>query len=193
MSSLIASVSVKDLPHAKPTLKRGIIIDSMDNFQNWYVYGANTDPNLDIAQFIPFKGKAGEEGFTVNPEVYGGGDIEFDYGTRKVTDPQWRGAGQGALLIDVLSSRMPEKMEIKVIELVGITDVEYAACPTFLEPNNGWITIRVETNQFKSIEGEVLSRWDQVDLIRLCGTALPSTPPVFRRLRWESLPVVHGE
>ena len=69
--------------------------------------------------FHRLEGPDGQRGFTLNPKMYDYREkMSYYFGTCKVGDPQFRNAGEAALLIDVLAAAIPEKLTIKLSRCV---------------------------------------------------------------------------
>ena len=89
----------------------------MDTARDWHWVPAYTDPCRDDRFFADWKGPDGERGFTLDPKTFGSaGQWHFHFGTRKIGDPQFRGAGRKALLLDYPAENAPEKLTVRLIE-----------------------------------------------------------------------------
>ena len=95
LSSSLAKSAVKGLSGVKPTLAWEPLIDDMQDCEDWRYGPAYTDPSMDTTFFTNWQGPNGEKGFTLNAAMWGGGEINFEFGTHKLGDPQWQGTRPG--------------------------------------------------------------------------------------------------
>jgi hypothetical protein len=122
----------------------------------------------------------------------------WEYSTRKIADPKWRGAAGERLAFDVQaangnalvivltenffrSQRGPQREYVAVVPLAGGDEPQHVS----LAPSD-----------FQTLDGRPLASWQQLDLLsfrayyerdnRLLGSKSWAGPqPVFRSLRWE--------
>ena len=185
VSSPLFEIAAASLPSARPTLATEMLISEMDTTADWYYVPAYTDPNKDVGYFVPWSGLQGERGFTLEPKAFGGDELKFQIGTRKIGAPPWRGSGTRALSLDISSRRLPTNFQIKVIEdNRQPTFKEYLASPELHAADGDWITLELEPGQFSDAQGKKLEGWEKVDFLALLGASPAANPPVFRRLRW---------
>lgn len=187
ISSKLVTRAAADIPGAKPTLERRALIDAMDTAADWTWGPAPTDPCRDVTFFTAWAGPAGETGFTLDPKTFHyGGAMSYHFGTRKVGDPQFRGTGRKALLLDYPAANAPQSLTVRVLSRApGQNQVEFtAAVPLPAKGNGAWRTIRLEAAQFKHAGGVPLADWDRVESVVLVGVNPTAKPPVFKRLRW---------
>ena len=113
------------------------------------------------------------------------GPMAFYFGTRKVGDPQYRGTGRKALLLDHLAAHAPDKVTVRLSHrLPGQNPTEFTAVLPAATGEGAWRTWRMEPGQFRDAGGRPLPDWDHVERFVLDGTSPPNRPPVFKRLRW---------
>ena len=87
----------------------------MDTARDWTWVPAYTDPCREDRFFADWTGPAGERGFTLDPKTFHrAGPMAFYFGTRKLGDPQYRGTGRKALLLDHLAAHAPDKMTVRL-------------------------------------------------------------------------------
>jgi hypothetical protein len=111
--------------------------------------------------------------------------MAFHFGTRKVGDPQFNGAGCRALLLDHLADHAPERLTVRLSHRPpGRNPTEFTAVLPVAIGEGGWRTWRMEPGQFRDAAGHPLPGWDRVDRFVLDGTSPANRPPVFKRLRW---------
>jgi len=190
LSSSLIKVVARDLPGVKPTLTWEPVIDDMSDGEDWRYGPAYTDPTSDASYFVTWQGPTGEKGFTLNPALWGGGEIAFDIGTHKIGDPQWRGQGRETLLLDYDAGRPLKGLTIKAIQRDWQpTRQEYVFIPGLPRDKGDsdrpdWFTIRISPDELKGPKGNSLPNWREVNCLTLIGTAKANRPPVFRNLRW---------
>ncbi len=186
VSSPLVRRAAADLPGARPTLERQALIDAMDTARDWNWVPAYTDPCRDDRFFAAWAGPGGERGFTLDPKTFNrAGPMSFHFGTRKVGDPQFRGAGPKALLLDHWAANAPEKLTFRVTSRTpGRNPTEFTAAAPPATGEGEWRTWRLEAGQFHDAGGKALPGWDHVEFFVLAGTSPANRPPVFRRLRW---------
>jgi hypothetical protein len=197
LSSRLARRLVADVVGARPTLAKQALVDPMDTSTDWNWVPAYTDPNQgETAFFAPWQGAGGERGFTLDPKMFNRAQpMSFYSGTRKIGDPQFRGAGDAVLAIDYLAGSSPERLTIRLKHrLPGEYGQEFEAAA--LPPAEGeaaanatgdvlWRTLRLDRSQFHNAQGTVLPDWEHVENFMLQGTSPAMHPPVFKCLRWE--------
>ena len=121
--------------------------------------------------------------------------MSFYFGTRKIGDPQFRGAGDAKLSIDYLAAARPEKLTVRVkhrrpgeygqeYSAVILPEAKGQASAASDTDNTGWQTIRIEREQFHDAQDAALPDWEHVEYFILQGTSAAGKPPVFKRLRW---------
>ena len=194
LSSVLVRTAVRDLPGVKPTLRWSARIDEMRDFRDWRYGPAYTDPCIDSTFFRSWEGPGGERGFTLNAAMWGGGDINFEFGTNKLNDPQWRGRERDSLLLDYDAGRPVKNLRVKVVQREWQpTGHEFtmsveapASRPSAGKPD--WQTLRITPDQLKDRQGSPLPDWREVDVLTLTGVAGNSAPPLFRNLRWDRRP-----
>ncbi|MFO0840822.1 MAG: acetylxylan esterase [Gemmataceae bacterium] len=186
VSSALLKRSAQDLPGAKPTLERQALIDAMASDRDWNWVPAYTDPCRDDRFFADWAGSGGERGFTLDPKTFNrAGPMSFHFGTRKVGDPQFRGSGKKALLLDHLAEHAPERLTFRVTNRPpGMNSTEFTAAPPAATGDGAWRTWRLEAGRFRDAGGKALTGWGHVEFLALSGTSPAGRPPVFKRLRW---------
>ncbi len=195
-STALLRTHAESLPDARPTLERQQLIDTMETSRDWNWVPAYTDPNQgDTAFFAPWQGPSGERGFTLDPKMFPHQhQTHYYFGTRKIGDPQFRAAGESALLLDCLADARPEKLTVRVRHRVpGEYSQEFTAAilpvnadhSVFADAQDGWRTMRLTRLLFENAQHVVLPDWEHVEYFILEGTNPAGHPPVFRRLRWE--------
>jgi hypothetical protein len=185
LSSRLLRRAARELAEARPSLEAERLIDRMEDTSGWYYVPAYTDPNRETVYFQPWKGAAGEKGFTLHPAAFGE-VVNFHFATHKPGDPQWRRRGTGAIALDLLAERAPEKLVLRASERhFGRGWKDYDATPELPAAASGWVALRLDAARFQSTQGEPLAAWDEVDCIAIIGSAPASRTPVFRGLRWE--------
>jgi hypothetical protein len=122
----------------------------------------------------------------------------WEYSTRKICDPKWRGKSGDQLVLEVKSAKANELVIVltenffreyrgKMQEFVTVVK---------LQGGNELQTVRLLPRQFTTESGEALTSWSQVDLLslraywergeRLLGSKQwQGSQPVFSQLRWE--------
>ena len=170
----------------RPTLERQSLVDAMDTARDWAWVPAYTDPSREGRFFAGWSGLDCERGFTLDPETFPrAGPMAFHFGTRKVGDPQFNGAGRRALLLDHLADHAPERLTVRLSHRPpGRNPTEFTAVLPVAIGEGGWRTWRMEPGQFRDAAGHPLPGWDRVDRFVLDGTSPANRPPVFKRLRW---------
>ena len=186
LSSRLLARPVAGLAGAKPTLERQALVDAMDTARDWSWVPAYTDPCREDRFFADWAGPAGERGFTLDPKTFAHtGTMAFHFGTRKVGDPQFRGTGRKALLLDHLAAHTPDRVTVRLSHrLPGQGPTEFTAVLPDATGEGAWRTWRMEAGQFRGGGGEPLPGWDRVERFVLDGTSPANRPPVFKRLRW---------
>ena len=191
-SSRLVTQPLKNLTGIRPTLWREPLIDAMETNTAWNWVPAYTDPSRADPFFQPWSGPDKERGFTLDQRTFPyDKPMVFYFGTRKIGDPQYRGSGDMALLIDLFAPQLPSQLTVRLRHRKpGGTESEYSVQPG-LPPvgtpgTPAWQTLRLERRQFRSALGEILPTWDHVEYFILHGTSPVKKPPIFRQLRWES-------
>ena len=158
----------------------------MDRARDWNWVPAYTDPCRTDRFFADWAGPDGEHGFTLDPKTFNrAGTIAFYFGTRKMSDPQFRGTGRKALLLDHLAAHTPDKATVRLSHrLPGQNPAEFTAILPAAAGEGAWRTWRMEPGQFRDGSGKLLPGWDRVERFVLDGTSPANRPPVFKRLRW---------
>ena len=185
LSSRLVSREARFLHGTEPTLRAEPLIDPMEEIGSWYYGPAYTDPWRDDRYFEVWEGPSGERGFSLAPALFGD-PMTFEIATHQLGDPQWRRKGRGALLVDVLEGRRPERLEVKAIERQwqpGHT--EFRGPAVYGAARGGWVEMRMEPDGLVDAQGRKLPGWDAVDCLVFLGSSPRKSPPVFRRLRWE--------
>jgi len=115
ISSKLVTKPVSELAGVRATLERQTLVDEMDTACDWTWVPAYTDPCREDRFFADWVGPAGERGFTLDPKTFNrAGPMAFHFGTRKVGDPQFRGTGRKALLLDYLAAHTPDKVTVRL-------------------------------------------------------------------------------
>lgn len=185
VSSSLLEFEAASLPSARPTLKPQLLISEMAGLEDWYFVPAYTDPNQEIGYFQPWSGARGEKGFTLNPRLFGAETMNFHIGTHKIGAPPWSGAGRRSLALDVLTERLPAKLQVKVVENNRQpTFKEYFATPELRPSSEAWTTLELAPEQLVDAQGNKLPGWEKVNFLALVGSSPSGRPPVFKRLRW---------
>jgi dienelactone hydrolase len=186
ISSRLVRQAAADLPGARPTLERQVMIDPMDTARDWNWVPAYTDPCRDDRFFADWAGPGGERGFTLDPKTFPrAGPMAFYFGTRKIGDPQFGGAGRTALLLDHLAADPPAKVTVRLRHRPpGQNPAEFTAVLPAATGDGPWRTWRLEPGQFHDASGRALPGWDRVEYFILDGTSPANRPPVFKQLRW---------
>src|SRR5262249_5023388 len=129
LRSRLATRPVSELAGVKPTLERPTLVDAEDTARDWDRVTATNDPNREDRFFADWAGPAGEHGFTLDPKTFNrAGPMVFYFGTRKVGDPQYRGTGRKALLLDHLAAHAPDKVTVRLSHrLPGQNPTEFPA------------------------------------------------------------------
>jgi hypothetical protein len=137
-------VPTEILPAVKPTLGWQATIDDMQDEDGWRYLPAYTDPNVENRYFTSWTGPNGERGFTLNSRLWGGNALDFQFGTHKIGDPQWR--GRGVLLIDYDTARPFLTLKIRVNERhwqIGSREYDFEVSPRNSESDEmAWTTDR---------------------------------------------------
>lgn len=184
LSSLLITTPATNLCSVIPTLKHEALIDDMLDVNDWRFRPAYTDPCIDNTYFQDAQPVIGQPGFTLNLQTFRG-EINFDISTNKIGDPQWRGEGKCALLLDYYSKHVPKSLQVLMTERDWQpTRVEYSIKPDLVPSDQEWTTLRIDPSVLKSNDGKDLQDWREVDTLTLIGTADHEHPPVFRNLRW---------
>jgi hypothetical protein len=171
----------------------------MEMSTDWNWVPAYTDPNQgDTAFFEPWQGVGNERGFTLDGKMFPHDrPMSFYFGTRKISDPQFRGQGVSAISIDCLAEALPEKLTVRLKHrLPGEYSQEYSAemlplptdgekGPASQPADTMWRTLRMTREQFNNPQDIVLPDWEHVEYFILQGQNAANHPPVFKRLRWE--------
>jgi len=186
ISSRLVKKTVAELDDAKPTLQRQTLIDAMDTPTDWNWVPAYTDPWRHDRYFAEWK-ERGESGWTLDPNTFSHSKtMHYHFGTRKIGDPQFRGAGRKILLLDYLADHAPERLMVQLRNrMSGQNPVEYT-CEIKL-PGIGEgasRTIKMEAGDFRDASQKQLSDWSGVEFFILNGTNPANKPPVFKHLRW---------
>ena len=162
-------------------------MDAMDTARDWNWVPAYTDPCRDDRFFADWAGPAGERGFTLDPKTFNrAGPMAFHFGTRKVGDPQFRGAGRKALLLDHLAANAPDKLTVRLSRTGcrGRTRPSSRPCSRRRPARapggpGGWSRASSATPVAKPPPRLGPRRTFVLD-----GTSPPNRPPVFKQLRW---------
>lgn len=121
----------------------------------------------------------------------------WEYSTRKLNDPEWRGESDAKLVLDVISE---EENELVLVLTENFfrgyrgKQVEYLAVVK-LAGLGQRDRVTLKASDFKSLSGEELANWDQIDLLslrayfekegKLFGSKSWLGPqPKFERLEW---------
>ncbi len=122
----------------------------------------------------------------------------WEFSTRKLTDPKWRGRAGQLLALEVQSEK-PNDLVIVLTENFFRSyrgmQREFVAVVK-LDGGKDWQTVSLEPKNFKTDDGEELSSWQDIDLLslrayyekgeRLIGGKQWAGPrPVFRKLWWQ--------
>ncbi len=201
-SSLLIKTTASALVGARATLTHSAMIDDMESSTDWNWVPAYTDPNQgSTAFFEPWRGAGGERGFTLDAKMFPHDrPMTFYFGTRKIGDPQFRGAGDATLSIDCLAESLPEKLTVRlkhrlpgeygqefsadVLPVSSETGAAVAAKPNREPPAGPWQTLNMQREQFHNAQDAVLPNWEHVEYFMLQGKSLAGHPPIFKRLRW---------
>lgn len=187
ISTRLVKRAIADLPGVRPSLDRQILIDAMNTSTDWNWVPAYTDPSRDDRFFAEWQGENGQRGFTLDPKTIGhAGAMPYYFGTRKIGDPQFRGTGRKALLLDHLATSTPDTLTIRLtVRVPGQNPTEFKSTLGASQGEGPWRTWRMEPSQFQDATGKPLASWDQVEFFILNGTNPPNHPPVFKNLRWD--------
>jgi hypothetical protein len=186
ISSPLVRRAAADVPGTRPTLKRQTLIDSMENSHAWNWVPAYTDPCRDDRFFAEWTGPDGQRGFTLDPKTFGRhGPMTFYFGTRKIGDPQFRGTGRTALLLDHLAANAPKKLTVRLTHRTpGRNPTEFTAVLPAAIGDGVWRTWRMQPGHFRDASDKALPGWDHVEFFVVNGTSSANKPPVFKQLRW---------
>lgn len=186
VSSRLVSRPAAGLAGVRPTLERQTLVDAMDTAADWAWVPAHTDPCRADRFFADWAGPGGGRGFTLDPKTLNrAGPMPFHFGTRKVGDPQFRGTGRKALLLDHPAGHAPTRVTVRLSHrAAGQDPTEFAATLPPAAGDGEWRTWRMEPGQFRDATGTALPGWDHVERFVLDGTSPADKPPVFKRLRW---------
>jgi dienelactone hydrolase len=186
ISSPLVRRPAADLLGTRPTLKRQTLIDSMENSRDWNWVPAYTDPCRDDRFFAEWTGPDGQRGFTLDPKTFGRhGPMTFYFGTRKIGDPQFRGTGRTALLLDHLAANAPKKVTVRLMHRTpGQNPTEFTAVLPAAIGDGVWRSWRMLPGHFRDASEKSLPGWDHVEFFVLNGTSAANKPPVFKQLRW---------
>jgi dienelactone hydrolase len=186
ISSRLVRQPVAELAGVRPSLKRQALIDAMETSTDWNWVPAYTDPCRDDRFFTEWRGDGGEIGFTLDPKTIGhGGAMPYYFGTRKIGDPQFRGTGRKALLLDHPAANTPDRLTIRLtVRPPGQLPSEFKSTLGPSAGSGAWRTWTMEPGQFRDAAGKTLAVWDHVEFFVLEGTNPANHPPVFKRLRW---------
>jgi dienelactone hydrolase len=122
-----------------------------------------------------------------------GNQLHWQYWTRKITDPKWRGPGNAALAI-TLTLPEPNSMSIVAIENEWRSyrgrKTTYV-CRRALSADANPRTILLAPEDFKTSDGSSLASWSELDQLGICAHFEAREPPVwnggipvFHRLEW---------
>ncbi len=152
----------------KPTdVKSDLIEDFKNGWQDWYLLSAN------------------------NPH-------HWEYSTRKLNDPKWQGAEGQQLLLELQSEKDNELIVVLTTNFFrpyrGPSREYLAKVPL---RGGKLVTAALNVSDFKTLKGELLPSWSQVDLLSLRayfekdGTLMGSKSwqgpqPSFKQLSWSS-------
>ncbi len=127
-----------------------------------------------------------------------GNPHHWEYSTRKITDPKWRGQEGHELALDVQSDK-PNELVVVLTENFFRSyrgrSQEYVAAVK-LDGGSGMQNVTLSPQDFKTSDGKALSSWKNVDLLsfrayygqgeKLIGSKNWNGPqPVFRKLYWQ--------
>jgi dienelactone hydrolase len=187
LSSRLARKPVSEIAGARPTLEPQALIDSMETAADWHWSAAYTDPCREDRYFASWTGTSGERGFTLDPKTFNrAGPMSFRFGTWKIADPQFHGAGHRTLMLDHFAEGAPDKLTVRLMNRPpGQNPTEFSALLPPAGGDGAWRTWRMEPDQFKDAAGAALAGWDRVEQLVLDGTSPANKPPAFRRLRWD--------
>lgn len=182
LSTRLISAAAKDLTDVRPTLKRTLLIDSMDDDRAWFWWLAGTDPVHQQPLLKPWTGPHGERGFTHAPP---GG---FSFASTVLSDPQFKSAGKQTLLVDLFARALPTSLEISVAtKFFEPGQILYKHRTKMVAETDDWITLQLRPADFVDERGTALANWDHVTFVCFSGTAKENQQTVFKNLRWETL------
>jgi hypothetical protein len=103
-------------------------------------------------------------------------------------DPKWRGPEGSSLQFQVYV-RAPRVLKVIMHEdEFGTRWTQYHK-ELRLTPNEGWQTLTLSANEFRTDKGGRLESWRTVNMLELDSQGGPGAEPVFRMFRWVESPV----
>lgn len=170
ISSMLHTATPADLKHSavKATDKTDTVIDDFTHgWRDWYLLSAD------------------------NPH-------HWEFSTRKLTDPKWQGQTGQRLTLDVESEKPNELIVMLTENLFRSYRGKSQEFVAVVKLNGGMDTqtVSLAPGDFKTIDGEVLSSWRNIDLLslrayyekgeKLLGSkSWAGGQPMFRKLWWQ--------
>lgn len=182
LSTRLITAAVRDLPQVRPTLKRTLLIDSLDDDRAWFWWLAGTDPINQQPLLKPWLGPQGEQGFT---HALPGA---FSFATNVLSDPQFKSDGAQSLLVDLWAATLPASLEISVAtKFFEPGQVFYKCRPKLTAETGNWLLLKLQPADFLNEHAAPLASWKDVTFLCFSGTARGDQRTIFKNLRWEKL------
>lgn len=160
-----------------------VIDDFAKGIDAWSEDPAYTDPWQDVTYLRPTSGPEGGSALTLNPAVWGSGNITYSLGTHKVGDLRWM-APRGASLSFFYRGKAPATLEVHAwVNHWGDGMKEYVAKVPLGSPDE-WRQVTVTAEQCVASDGAKLPDWRDVDRLNFVGSSPAGQPPAFARVEW---------
>ncbi len=184
LSSNLVYTIPGQLGKARATLKWSATVDEPRGpFSQWYFVPAYTDPNIDSTYL-----RAGEDAsgrfVMLNPDAFGGGDINFYIGSHFPGDEQYEGKPGNALSFQVKGG-FKDQLTVTIVQndrLIG--GKTFSAKVAVDAAKDGWQTLVLPLSAFKADDGAAAESWHGIDKINITGVTSNDNPPCFRNFRW---------
>jgi dienelactone hydrolase len=177
LSSSFVSVIPARLGPAKATDTSTLLIDDFKHGAvDWYTRSPATDPDyVEVPTFKVADGPDGKSGIT---------SVQFaPLHTHKVGDPKWRGP-DGARLQFQVFVRASRKLEVNLFEKEFARGSKTYIAVVPLKPTEGWQTITLAAEDFKTGRGEALANWRQLQMLEFDAGRDAGPGPIFTDIRW---------
>lgn len=157
--------------------------DGEDPTLKWYFVPAYTDPNLGIG-YLQVGSDSSSNYLALNPECFGGDNIDFYVGSHFPGDQQFEGKPGKALEFEFKGS-FTGALTVLLMEndrLIG--GKTYSAEVASDSARGGWAKVVLPLSTFKDDAGKAPESWSEIDKVNLKGCASKRNPPGFRGFRW---------